>query len=86
MKSISGKDLAQILERNGWELLCAQGSHHIYGKSGMEARVSVPIHGGVDLKKGLLHHLLHIAGLSGGPVMEFSILNVQRFPVLESVV
>lgn len=63
MKALSGKDLARALERKGWQLLRVQGSHHIYGKSGVEARISVPIHGGADLKRGLLHHLLKVAGL-----------------------
>jgi predicted RNA binding protein YcfA (HicA-like mRNA interferase family) len=63
MKSLSGKDFARILERNGWNLLRVQGSHHIYGKPGVEARISVPIHSGTVLKKGLLHHLLTVAGI-----------------------
>jgi predicted RNA binding protein YcfA (HicA-like mRNA interferase family) len=29
MKAISGKDFAKMLERHGWSLLRAQGSHHI---------------------------------------------------------
>ncbi|MDO8810680.1 MAG: type II toxin-antitoxin system HicA family toxin [Gallionella sp.] len=28
MKAISGKDLARLLERRGWELLRVNGSHH----------------------------------------------------------
>ena len=32
MKSISGKKFAKILEKNGWQLLRVQGSHHIQGK------------------------------------------------------
>jgi predicted RNA binding protein YcfA (HicA-like mRNA interferase family) len=63
MKSISGKALAKILERNGWVLLRIQGSHHIYGKAGNDARISVPIHRNQMLKIGLLHHLLKIAAL-----------------------
>lgn len=63
MKSVSGRDLARALERNGWALLRVQGSHHIYGKAGLEPRISVPIHGAAMLKKGLLHHLLRTAGL-----------------------
>jgi len=63
MKAVSGNDLARALERNGWTLLRVQGSHRIYGKVGIEARISVPIHSGADLKKGLLHHLLQVAGL-----------------------
>jgi predicted RNA binding protein YcfA (HicA-like mRNA interferase family) len=29
MKSLSGKEFAKILERQGWTLLRIQGSHHI---------------------------------------------------------
>jgi predicted RNA binding protein YcfA (HicA-like mRNA interferase family) len=51
------------LQRNGWQLLRIQGSHHIYGKEGAVARISVPIHGNRPVKKGLLSHLLKTAGL-----------------------
>ena len=65
MNSISGKELAKLLERNDWILLRVQGSHHIYGKAGSSIRISVPIHGNKSLKVGLLRHLLKQAGLSG---------------------
>jgi predicted RNA binding protein YcfA (HicA-like mRNA interferase family) len=45
MKSLSGKELAKLLEKNGWQLLRIQGSHHIYGKPNNIVRLSVPIHG-----------------------------------------
>jgi predicted RNA binding protein YcfA (HicA-like mRNA interferase family) len=45
MKSVSGKEFAKILERQGWTLLRVQGSHHIYGKTGSDVRLSVPVHG-----------------------------------------
>jgi len=64
MKSISGKSLGKILERHGWLLLRIQGSHHIYGKPGNEARISVPIHGNRPLKVGLLRHFMKVAGLT----------------------
>lgn len=63
MNSMSGKELAKLLERNGWILLRVQGSHHVYGKPGIASRISVPIHGNKDLKVGLLRHLLKTAGL-----------------------
>ncbi len=63
MSSISGKQLAKLLERNGWILLRIQGSHHIYGQPGMSVRISVPIHGNKSLKIGLLRYLLKKAGL-----------------------
>lgn len=58
MRSLSGKDLAKLLERHGWSLLRVQGSHHIYGKPGSKVRLSVPIHGNKPLKRGLLSYLL----------------------------
>ncbi len=64
MKSISGKEFAKILERRGWTMLRVQGSHHIYGKTGSDVRLSVPIHGNQALKTGLLRHLMKMAGIS----------------------
>ena len=63
MRSVSGKELAKALERNGWILLRVQGSHHIYGKAGSAVRLSVPIHRNKTLKIGLLRNLLKSAGL-----------------------
>jgi predicted RNA binding protein YcfA (HicA-like mRNA interferase family) len=61
MKVLSGKKVAKLLERRGWDLLRVQGSHHIYGKPGSIVRLSVPIHGNQPLKTGLLKHLLKLA-------------------------
>jgi predicted RNA binding protein YcfA (HicA-like mRNA interferase family) len=63
MKSMSGKELAKLLEANGWDLLRIQGSHHIYAQAGNPARISVPIHRNQDMKIGLLRNLLKTAGL-----------------------
>jgi predicted RNA binding protein YcfA (HicA-like mRNA interferase family) len=64
MKSVSGKDLANAVERKGWELLRVHGSHHIYGKKGSVVRLSIPVHGNQPLKAGLLNHLMKLAELS----------------------
>jgi len=61
MKSVSGRDLARIVERRGWTLLRVSGSHHIYGKPGSIVRLSIPIHANTALKTGLLRHLLKMA-------------------------
>ena len=61
MKSVSGRDLARIVERRGWTLLRVSGSHHIYGKPGSIVRLSNPIHANTALKTGLLRHLLKMA-------------------------
>jgi predicted RNA binding protein YcfA (HicA-like mRNA interferase family) len=64
MKSITGKQFARVLERNGWELLRVNGSHHVYGKPNNPQRISVPIHGNKTLKTGLLRHFLKVANIS----------------------
>lgn len=61
MKSISGRELARLVERRGWTLLRVSGSHHIYGKAGGIVRLSIPVHGNKALKTGLLRHLLKMA-------------------------
>ena len=63
MTPLSGKELCKLLERHGWALLRINGSHHIYGKHNMRARLSVPVHGNTPLKVGLYRQLLKIAGV-----------------------
>ena len=63
MKAISGKDFARILERRGWELRRINGSHHVYIKSGITARISLTIHGNAALKIGLQRHLMKLGGI-----------------------
>ncbi|RLB57720.1 MAG: hypothetical protein DRI34_07035 [Deltaproteobacteria bacterium] len=64
MKTISGQELARLIEKKGWELRRVQGSHHIYARSDNPARISIPIHGNRPLKLGLLKHLMKIAGIT----------------------
>ena len=64
MKSVSGKEFTKVLERHGWSLLRIQGSHYIYGKAGINLRLSVPVHGNEALKSGLLRHLMKLADIT----------------------
>jgi predicted RNA binding protein YcfA (HicA-like mRNA interferase family) len=64
MKSVSGKELAKLVERHGWRLFRIHGSHHISGKEGSVVRLSIPVHGNAALKVGLLKHLMKMAGLT----------------------
>lgn len=52
------------MERHGWTLRRINGSHHIYGKPGETARLSIPVHGARTLKAGLQRHLLKVAGIN----------------------
>ena len=63
MKSISGKQLARLLDKKGWELARIKGSHHVYIKKGHIERISIPIHGNKTLKIGLLRHVMKLAGI-----------------------
>jgi predicted RNA binding protein YcfA (HicA-like mRNA interferase family) len=64
VRPVSGGALARAVEKRGWRLLRTSGSHHVYGKAGETARLSIPIHGNRPLKGGLQRHLMKIAGLA----------------------
>jgi predicted RNA binding protein YcfA (HicA-like mRNA interferase family) len=64
VKAFTGKEFCRLLEKQGWQLLRVQGSHHIYGKIGSIVRISVPVHGSQTLKLGLMRHLLKLAGIN----------------------
>ncbi|MGC8605125.1 MAG: type II toxin-antitoxin system HicA family toxin [Desulfomonilaceae bacterium] len=64
MKTLTGPEMCRLLERHGWTLLRINGSHHIYGKNGSIARLSVPAHGTKTLKAGLTRYLLKLAQIS----------------------
>ena len=64
MKSISGKALCKIVERNGWILKRVAGSHHVYSKIGIQAILSIPVHGNRNLPVGTLKGILRDAGLT----------------------
>ncbi len=61
MKSVSGKKLAKVLEKLGWQLVRVCGSHHRYSK-GKES-ISIPVHANQDLKLGILRSIMKQAGL-----------------------
>lgn len=63
MKQVSGRDLAQIIQRRGWTLARVHGSHHVFTMVGRRERIVIPIHGNQPLKTGLLRSLMKIAEL-----------------------
>jgi predicted RNA binding protein YcfA (HicA-like mRNA interferase family) len=64
MKSISGKQLCNIVEQKGWVLRRITGSHHIYENPEIEQILSISVHRNQDLKVGTLKALMKIAQLS----------------------
>ena len=63
MKVISGKEFCKLIESKDWILKRVNGSHHIYAKSGINARISVPVHKNQSLKLGLQRHIMKIANV-----------------------
>ena len=57
---VTGKQLVQLLLKNGWTLEHVRGSHHVLRKN--DKHLSVPVHSGKELGKGLLNQLLKAAG------------------------
>jgi len=66
VKAVSGREFCRVLERHGWTLLRVHGSHHYYGREGIDVKLSVPVHGNRSLKPGLLRSLIKAADLSEG--------------------
>ena len=64
MKAISGKRMCKLLEAKDWRLARVTGSHHIFGRQGCKVRITVPIHGGQDLKIGLQRAIMKLAGIA----------------------
>jgi len=54
----------RAFERAGWENLGRLGKHFKLRKEGNSNILSVPVHGGKSLKKGLFFALLRCAGMT----------------------
>ncbi|HEX9942071.1 MAG TPA: type II toxin-antitoxin system HicA family toxin [Thermoanaerobaculia bacterium] len=63
MKSVTGAEFCRALAKNGWTRLRTRGSHQTWSKPGY-GNVTVPVHAGKDLGRGLLSKLLKQAGLT----------------------
>jgi predicted RNA binding protein YcfA (HicA-like mRNA interferase family) len=59
----SAKNLIRLLEKKGFYLKRANGSHHLYYNAVTGKTVIVPVHGKKDLAKGLFFALLKQAGI-----------------------
>ena len=66
--SISGKKAKKAFEKLGFQEVRNSGSHAILKKDGLDHLVSLPIHAGHDVKKGLLLSQIKSAGFT---VQEF---------------
>jgi predicted RNA binding protein YcfA (HicA-like mRNA interferase family) len=62
---VSGKRTVQALKRVGFVVDRVVGSHHVLTlPNDLKRTVTVPVHGGRDLKTGTLRAILRQAGIS----------------------
>ena len=65
---VSARIFLKVLKKKGFVHHRTSGSHHVYIRQSDQTTVSVPVHVGHDLGRGLLGSLLKNAGI---PVDEF---------------
>jgi predicted RNA binding protein YcfA (HicA-like mRNA interferase family) len=68
--TVTARELAQALQRAGFELSHQRGSHRHFHHPGLKRFVTVPMHSG-DLKRPLLKAILKQAGLSEDEFRKF---------------
>jgi predicted RNA binding protein YcfA (HicA-like mRNA interferase family) len=61
---MSGKDLARIAQRLGFEFRRQKGSHAIYVRASDNRRVVIPMHSGRDLKSKTLRGIIEDLGIT----------------------
>lgn len=64
LPTIHPRKLNQALAKIGWKKHHQKGGEYIKYKAGHPNPISVPYHGGRDLKRGTLRNILKAAGLS----------------------
>ena len=59
LPALKARDLVRVLSKDGFILSHQKGSHATYKHPVTQKRVTVPIHQGRDLKRGLLKGILN---------------------------
>ncbi len=55
---VTGKDVARVAARLGFELRRQRGSHAVYVRGSDKARVVIPMHAGTELKRKTLRGII----------------------------
>ncbi len=61
---VSGKEVARVAERLGFEFRRQTGSHAIYVRPTDHARVVFPMHRGIDIKRKTLRSIVEDLGVT----------------------
>jgi predicted RNA binding protein YcfA (HicA-like mRNA interferase family) len=60
---MTGKELIQLVQSQGWVLVRIKGSHHIFQHPNYTYNVVVPVHGKKEISKGTENDILKLIGL-----------------------
>ena len=58
LPAVTGKDVARVAERLGFELRRQRGSHAVEVRPSDKTRVVIPMHSGTDLKRKALRRII----------------------------
>ncbi len=58
LPAVTGKDVARVARRLGFEFRRQRGSHAVYVRPSDATRVVIPMHPGHDLKRKTLHGII----------------------------
>jgi len=61
---LKAKELVRILQKDGFVFAHQKGSHATYKHTVTKKRITIPMHPGKDLKRGLVKGILNELGLS----------------------
>ena len=61
---ITGEEAVRAFERAGFTCVRITGSHHVMKKPGCRNLLSIPVHSGKNVGKGLLRSQIDAAGLT----------------------
>ena len=61
---LTARELITVLKRLGFEEVHRRGSHRTFKRAADRRRVTIPVHHGTTLKKGLLRGILNDIGLT----------------------
>ena len=65
LPALKSREVIRALERAGFEISRTSGSHcRLVHKTDPTRKVTIPIHAGVDMKRGTLHAIIAQAGLT----------------------
>ena len=64
LPTITAKKFIKAIKKSGFEFHRIVGSHHIYVNPSTRQTISIPMHAGRDLGRGLVKSLLKQAGIS----------------------